>query len=156
MFFANSWISSEPDMEGTINDNLTNLSLTTSSIVIEAKDMVPLERTFLIASDTVYPLQFIINGENLRLDTDTSFEVKDIVWFCLRPGGFIISMDAEQFGVFVSLFEDVLKRQETKTFQEKVNFLYRPTTQEKIFKAFASFYLYLKETDALDTSYIRL
>lgn len=154
-FFSNKYLNGEPDMTGTIDNGVTDLTLTTPDLALEAKGKVSVERTFWTSSSETYPVQFLVNAEDLLLDTDTSFKLKDLVWFCLRPGGFLLSLDAEQFGVLVTLFEDVIKRQSNKSFEDKVKEMYRPTMQENIFTAFASFYKYLKETGALETSYFR-
>lgn len=155
-FFSTKYKGKEPDLSGKIENGVTNMGLVSEDLALEAKESTPVERTFWMSSNTVYPVQFIVDAEKFLLDTDLPFKKKDILWFCLRPGGYILSLDAEQFGVLVTFMEDVVKRTANKSFEEKIKEMYRPTMQERIFTAFALLYKYLKDTDSLENSYYRL
>lgn len=149
LFFNKKWRET-PEVTGIAELSQTDFSLTTSELAIEVKGKVPMQRTIWISSDTVYPFQFLLNAEDVILDTDLEdFKLKDFLWFIYRPGGFLLSLDIEQLGVLIAFLGDIVKRQPQNSFEENVKISFRPKFQEGMFTAFASFYKYLKESGSL-------
>lgn len=149
LFFRNKWID-EPTVSGVAENEYSDFSIISKGIALEAKGKVLIKRTVWMSSDSVYPFQFLATADDVSLDTDSpDFVLKDFIWFVYRPGGFVLSLSAEQFGVLSAFLSDNTKYQHRRTYSENVKQTYRQTFQEKMFKAFAQFYMYLKETSPI-------
>lgn len=161
LFFSKKYKDeTEPDMDGTVADEWSNIKLTTADVAFEIKPQTKITWTLFTATDKVYPIQFVVDSEQVTFDTELPFDKKEMLWMCLRPGGFILSFTMEEFGVFNGIFNDVLKRMNKgvgkDAFHKDVEQLFKPTMQDRIYKAFAGYYKYMKEKDLIETSYIRL
>lgn len=158
IFFRRYYINGKPEMTGSVKASTTDISFKSECTSFSAKNEVPITWTRLISTATVFPIQFFTSAENFEITTtNTDFKVRDMLWFVLRPGGFILSFSAETFGVFVGLMSDLIyKTSQNKDLEKGAQALFKMSVQEAMFNTFAKLYLYLKTEDLLSSSVLPL
>ena len=166
LFFYNKWrtkedstIGLEPEVEGKLADfALEGFSIVSDNIAARVKNNVtPAVSTFYMAAFDSYPIQFTAKSEdlNIDIDEDIDFKVNEFLWFCIRPGGFVLSLSSEDFGILEVLMSKLI-RDKVYGAKERAKLMFKPSVQERMYKAWGIFYQYLRDTGKLKSAYIRL
>ena len=125
------------------------------NIAVRIDSDKPAAVTYFIASEDSYPLQFLMKSSDLIFDIEeddyNEFKVKDFIWFCLRPGGFILSLSQEELGYFEGLMGDLI-RNNGEDIQMLASNLFKPSVQEKMYKNWGLFFKYLKDNSIIKST----
>ena len=143
-----------PDFSGELRDSISSMEVVTEDLVLKLNPETSIFRMPLLASAVECPVQFFVSSENVstEIDDNLRFKPKDIYFVVAAENGFIVSMSYEEYGYFNSCMEDLIKLWKDSSYEEVARKLFKPSVQEKTFKAFGSFYSYLYDKNAVEES----